>query len=213
MPTPHPAESKPLTLLCLASFEKGQRFLSEARRQGCRVFLLTSDSLRGKVDWPTQDIEEIFYIPDSEKEWDMQTTLYGVAHLCRTIEVDRIVPLDDFDLEKAAYLREHFRIPGLGETPTRFFRDKLAMRMKADEHDIPVPPFTATINYEQITQYVDSVTPPWVLKPRMMAGALGIKKYAQRQEVWARIHSLGDQQSFFVLEQIIPADTFHVVQL
>src|SRR3954451_19896414 len=101
METDHHSSGKTLTLLCLASFEKGQRFLSEAKRQGCRVFLLTSQSLRGKAEWPVEDIEEIFYMPDTEKDWDMQGTLYGVAHLSRTIDFDRIVPLDDFDLEKA----------------------------------------------------------------------------------------------------------------
>jgi hypothetical protein len=32
-----------------------------------------------------------------------------------------VVALDDFDLEMAASLREHLRIPGMGETTTRYF--------------------------------------------------------------------------------------------
>ena len=68
--------------------------------------------------------------------------LYGVCHLCRTQRIDRIIPLDDFDLEKASFLREHLRLPGLGETATRYFRDKLAMRTRAAEHDIAVPDHT-----------------------------------------------------------------------
>ncbi|MBV9442097.1 MAG: ATPase, partial [Acidobacteriaceae bacterium] len=146
--------SRPLTLLCLASFEKGHDFLKEAKRQGCRVFLLTSLSIRDTANFSREDLDDIFYMPDVDHEWNMDHTLRAVAHLCRKERVDRVVPLDDFDLEKASFLRENLRIPGLGESATRYFRDKLAMRMRARENDIPVPPFTATINYHDITNFV-----------------------------------------------------------
>lgn len=200
----------PLTFLCLASYDKGHRFLEEAKRQGCRVLLLTSLSLQDTAKWPRESLDDIFYMPDQEHEWNLQHMVLAVSHVCKTTQIDRIVALDDFDLEKAAMLREHLRLPGLGETATRFFRDKLAMRMRAAENGIRVPEFTAVFNYEKITEFVDSVPPPWVLKPRLMAGAIGIKKFDRRQDVWDRIHSIGDQQSFFVLERFIPGDIFHV---
>ncbi|MBV8811326.1 MAG: ATPase [Acidobacteriaceae bacterium] len=204
---PEPA----LTFLCLASYEKGHRFLEQAKRQGCRVLLLTSQSLQDTAKWPRESLEDIFYMPDPEPhEWNLQHMLLSVSHLYRTRVIDSIVALDDFDLEKAAMLREHLRLPGLGETATRYFRDKLAMRMRAAANRIRVPEFTPTFNYEAITRFVDTVAPPWVLKPRLMAGALGIKKFHHRQEVWDRIHALADEQSYFVLERFIPGDIFHV---
>jgi len=202
--------AQPLTLLCLASFEKGHRFLTEAKRLGCRVYLLTSLSLRERARFPRHDLDDIFYMPDVSNEWDLKETANAVSHLSRTVQIDRIIPLDNFDLEKASALREHLRIKGLGETATRFFRDKLAMRMKAAENGIPVPEFTATINYQQITRFVDTVPSPWVLKPRLMAGAIGIRKFNDRQDLWNRIHSLGDRQSYFVLERFVPGNIFHV---
>jgi len=36
----------------------------------------------------------------------------------------RVVTLEDFDVEKVAALREHLRIPEMGDTTTRYFRDK-----------------------------------------------------------------------------------------
>lgn len=129
----------PSTFLCLASYDKGHPFLEEAKRQGCRVLLLTSLSLKHTAKWPHESLDDIFYMPDEEHEWNLQHMLLSVSYLCRTNRIDRIVPLDDFDLEKAAMLREHLRLPGLGETATRFFRDKLAMRMRAAEHGIRVP--------------------------------------------------------------------------
>jgi hypothetical protein len=195
-------------MLCLASYEKGQPFLEEARRQGCRLLLLTSQSLEHK--WPAQLYDEIFYMPDREFEWNLQHMLQGVNHLARRERIERIVPLDDFDLEKASLLREHLRVPGFGESATRYFRDKLAMRMRAAESGIRVPAFTATAHYRDITDFLAQVPPPWVLKPRLLAGAMGIRKCHSKEEVWETIHGLGDEQSYFVLEQFVPGAIFHV---
>ena len=54
------------------------------------------------------------------------------------------------------------------------------------------------------------VTPPWVLKPRSEASSMGIKKIHHADELWPLLDTLGDQQSFFVLEQFVPGDVFHV---
>ncbi len=204
------SNGSPLTFLCLASYEKGHQALEALKRHGCRVFLLTSLSLKDKAKWPREALEDIFYMADRDHAWDLQDMLKGVSHLARTVQIDRIMALDDFDVEKAALLREHLRIPGLGETATRYFRDKLAMRMRAAENGIPVPAFSSTFNYQKITDFLERVPGPWVLKPRLMAGAIGIRKFHTAQEVWDRIHGLGDEQSFFVLERFVPGDIFHV---
>lgn len=124
-----------LTILCIATYEKGQEFLRECKRRGCRVLLLTVDKLRD-ANWPREAVDEFFYVPRDIPREDL---LKGVSHVARTQAVDRIVPLDDFDVETAALLREHLRIPGMGETTARYFRDKLAMRVKARNAGILVP--------------------------------------------------------------------------
>jgi hypothetical protein len=44
--------SRPLTVLCIASYEKGHEFLRECKRQSCTVLLLTSESLMNVANWP-----------------------------------------------------------------------------------------------------------------------------------------------------------------
>ena len=51
----------PLTILCLASYHKGFEFLREAKRQGCRVLLVTSESLRD-AEWPRESLDDIFFM-------------------------------------------------------------------------------------------------------------------------------------------------------
>ncbi|MBI5472591.1 MAG: ATP-grasp domain-containing protein [Ignavibacteriae bacterium] len=198
-----------LTLLCITSFHKGFDFLREAKRQGARVILLTSKSLE-QAEWPKESIDEIYYIPDVDKEWNMNDVISGVSYMARTVHFDKIVALDDFDVEKAAALREHLRFPGMGDSTARHFRDKLAMRTKAADVGIPVPAFVHILNYEKIKAYLASVPPPYVLKPRMQAGAIGISKIHNEQELWDALSVLGDKQSFYLLEQFTPGDVFHV---
>jgi biotin carboxylase len=202
--------ANPLTILCLASYEKGHDFLRECRRQGCRVLLLTSLSLRDTAEWPREAIDEIFYMPDVEGKWDPLQTRDAVSHLARTEKIERLVPLDDFDLEMAAYLREHLRIRGLGESSTRFFRDKLAMRMQAQASGIAVPDFQHVLHDASLDQFLDRVPGPWVVKPRMMAGAIGIKKAHSATEFWEIVGHLGNERSLYLVERFIPGDVFHV---
>ncbi len=199
-----------MTVLCIASYEKGYEFLREAKRQGCRVLLLTSHSLKDSAKWPMESIDEIYYMPDEQKKWDRQQTLNAVSYLARTEQLDRIVPLEDFDLEMAASLREHLRIPGMGETTTRYFRDKLAMRRQAADKGLNIPDFVHVLNYETVNAFLDRVPAPWVLKPRFMAGAIGIKKVYSKVEFWNIVSALGDDQSNYLVEKYIPGHIFHV---
>ena len=55
-------ESRPPTFLCITTYEKGQDFMRECKRRGCRVFLLTAEKLRD-ADWPRESLDDTFYLP------------------------------------------------------------------------------------------------------------------------------------------------------
>ncbi|MGH9594225.1 MAG: ATP-grasp domain-containing protein, partial [Bryobacteraceae bacterium] len=175
-----------------------------------RVFLVTSHSLKDRAQWPMDSVDEVFYMQDEDQKWHRSNTLKGISYLARNHQIDRIVPLDDFDLEMAAFLREHLRIPGMGETTTRYFRDKLAMRMQAREAGLNIPEFVHVLNHGRIDEFLRTVPAPWVLKPRLLAGAIGIKKVHNAEEAWHLINLLGDEQSFYLLERYITGEIFHV---
>ncbi len=201
--------TRPLTMLCLASYEKGAEFMREVKRQGWRVYLVTSESIRD-ANWPRESLDDIFFMPDENKKWRLNDVILGVSYLARTHHIDRIVALDDFDVETAAALREHLRVPGMGETTGRYFRDKLAMRAKAREQGVPVPPFTAVFNDEVVNHYLAEVPGPWLVKPRSEASTIGIKRTAAPEEVWNILNQLGDRRSFYLLEKFIPGEVYHV---
>src|ERR1039458_7499050 len=102
------------------------------------------------------------------------------------------------------------RIPGMGETTTRYFRDKLAMRMQAMEAGLNVPEFVHLLNDAKVREFTERVPPPWVLKPRGMAGANGVPLIHSLDELRAADWALGDKRSFFLVERYISGDVCHV---
>lgn len=199
------APGKP-RFLCITSYEKGQAFLEECAALGCRVVLLTVDKLR-HADWPKPVLEDFITMPEG---LTLQQITNTVTYRARSKRFDRIVALDEFDMETVAHLREHMRIPGMGRTLTAHFRDKLVMREKASEAGFLVPEFTRVLVHPELRDWMKHVPAPWVLKPRSQASAIGIRKMQTADEVWRTLEQLGDRQSNYVLERFVPGDIFHV---
>ena len=197
---------RPLTILCISSYEKGQEFIRACKGMGCRVLLLTVEKLRN-ADWPFECIDEVFTMPE---ELPLQSLIYAVSYTARSQLIDRIVALDEFDMENVSALREHLRIPGMGLTTVRYFRDKLAMRARAKETGILAPEFVHVLNYDGLRGFMSRVPGPWLLKPRSQASGIGMKKIHKQDELWPWLDQLGDQQSFYLLEQFVPGSVYHV---
>jgi hypothetical protein len=199
-----------LSFLLISSYYKGSEFIKACKESGNRVYFLTSLKLKGEP-WPYDSIDEAFYLEEGEDgQWNQQDMLGGIAWLMRKAKIDRIVALDDFDVEKAAMIREEFRIPGMGQTTARYFRDKLAMRTRAKEAGIRIPPFSPLFNDGEIAAYLDEIDGPWLIKPRGEASATGIKKCNNKEEFYTALEKLGDQRHRYLVEQFRPGDVYHV---
>ena len=197
---------RPITILCVSSYEKGQEFLRTCKSLGCTVLLLTVEKFR-HASWPREAIDEMFFMPP---ELPLRDMIHAVSYAARTRHIDRIVALDEFDMENVAALREHLRLPGIGLTTVRYFRDKLAMRMQAREAGIRVPEFSPVLNYDDLRKFMQRVPGPWLLKPRAQASGIGMKKIQSVEELWPWLDQLDDQQSEYLLEQFIPGSVFHI---
>jgi len=199
----------PHTFLCICSYFKGEDFLIASKEAGNRVYLITSLKLKDE-NWPWDHIDDVFFMEEQEDGfWNMEHLIQAVAYQMRSIRIDRFVALDDFDVEKVSRLREQFRIPGMGDTTSRYFRDKLAMRVKARLEGIPVPAFTSLFNDAQINEYADTISPPWMIKPRSEASAVGIKKIETKERLWEILNELGDDRHRYLLEKFSPGKVFH----
>jgi hypothetical protein len=114
-------------------------------------------------------------------------------------QVDAIVALDDYDVEKATYLRENLRIDGMGQTTGRYFRD-------SDAHESEKlwyfhPCFCSLFNDHDINTFADNVSPPWVLKPR---SSLSVRYYKSMETLWIHITEMGNNRFKYLLENSNP---------
>ncbi len=98
----------------------------------------------------------------------------------------------------------------MGETTARYFRDKLAMRARAKDRGIAIPEFVHVLNHAKVHRFLATVPAPWLLKPRSEASSVGITKFDRPDDVWKSIEELGDLQSNYLIERMIPGDVFHV---
>jgi biotin carboxylase len=206
-------KSRPLNILCVSRYFKGSDMMKTLHHDGHKVYLVTITKLKDNP-WPYDCIEEAYYLEENEEgKWNNDHLIEGMAYKMRTTRFDIFISLDDFDVENAALLREYFRIPGMGETTARYFRDKLAMRKKAREEGIPIPDFSDLFNDDDIHVFADKVSPPWLIKPRGQASATGIQKIHSKEELWQALDKLGNNRHKFLIEKFAPGSVFHVDSL
>ena len=206
------SDSRPLNVVCLATYFKGGDFLRECKSRGCQVFLVTKENTLAE-HWPRESIDELIAVPN-----DASPALFIdlAAFISRQFKIDRIVALEEFDVITAALMREHFCLPGLSSSRAKSFRDKLAMAVVASAAGVDVPAFVPLINPGEIRDFITRVPPPWIIKPRSDVSAIGIRKVSGHEEVWRTVDelnardSLRERASYYLLAQFIPGEVFHV---
>lgn len=206
------SSSSPVNVVCVASHFKGRDFLLECKRQGAHVELLTRERTRGE-NWPLDSLDGLHALPDDA---GAELVVHAAAHLGRRRKLHALIALEEFDVITAALVREHLRLPGMDCARARVFRDKLAMRVRAGEKGLRVPEFVPLFNFQEVGEYMNSVPPPWVLKPRSDVSSSGVRRLEEAEQVWRAIDALDarpalqDRSSYYLLERYIAGEVFHV---
>lgn len=209
------ARLKPLNVICFATFFKGGDFMRECHERGCRVILITKEKML-EEDWPRDVLHDLFALPNDAP---VELFLDLVSHIASTTRPARIIALEEFDVVIAALAREHLCLAGMSSVTAKTFRDKLSMGVKARDHGIKLPEFVGAINHEDISEYLNRVPPPWVLKPRSDVSAIGIRKLESAEEVWPLLEemnqrdALRERASYYLISQFISGEVFHVDSL
>jgi biotin carboxylase len=204
--------TRPLNIVCLATYFKGGDFIRECKRLGCNVILITKEKML-EEDWPRDSLDDLIAVPnDAGPPLMIDLT----AFIGRKLKVDRVVALEEFDVMTAALIREHFCLPGMSSSTAKTFRDKFRMAEAARAGGILLPDFVPLINADEVRDFMERVPPPWIIKPRSDVSAIGIRKVEDSAEVW-RItgemnerENLRERSSYYVLAQFIAGEVFHV---
>src|SRR5688572_32531261 len=103
------SETRPLNIICFASYFKGGDFMRECKHLGCSVILITKEKML-KEDWPHDSLDDLIAVPN-----DAGVPLFIdlVTFISRKTKPDLIVALEEFDVMTAALVREHLCLPGM----------------------------------------------------------------------------------------------------
>jgi biotin carboxylase len=204
--------TRPLNIICLATYFKGVDFIRECKRLGCNVVVITKEKML-QEDWPRDSLDDLIAVPNDSGPPLM---IDLVAFIARKMKPDRVVALEEFDVMTAALIREHFCLPGIGSSMAKTFRDKYLMAVSVKAAGVVLPAFVPLIHPDDVREFMERVPPPWIIKPRQDVSAIGIRKVNEPAEVWQSIDEINGREhlreraSYYLLAQFVPGEVFHV---
>lgn len=93
---------------------------------------------------------------------------------CKEHKPAAIINTSEFDVVRAAQLRDRFGINGQCASNAVLFRDKIAMKTKVASAGLNVPRFIRATNAIQLLDFVEEVGFPVIIKPISGAGTVGV---------------------------------------
>ena len=109
----------------------------------------------------------------------------AVARVAEDTGLDAIYGRGEFDVERAARLRERLGLPGQTLAEAVLFRDKVAMKARARAAGVPAPDFAAVETPGQLADFAAAHGHRVVLKPRSRSGGVGVQVCRSPAEVAA----------------------------
>ncbi|GFE23065.1 ATP-grasp domain-containing protein [Streptomyces nigrescens] len=127
---------------------------------------------------------------------------------------DRVIALSEFDILRAARLRELFGVPGQDVASATAFRDKLVMKRILAKAGIPLAPFAPVANLQDLLGFIEQQGFPVVVKPRRGGGSMDVHVLHDPQDVESLLaahRDLGtDDGAQLLAEKYIEHELVHV---
>ncbi|MFC8224067.1 ATP-grasp domain-containing protein [Streptomyces sp. NPDC057362] len=137
-----------------------------------------------------------------------------VLRLHAEFGIDEIIAMAEFDLLRAARLRDLLALPGQSEHSATAFRDKLVMKDLLSEAGVPLAPYTAAPNATSLVRFTREHGFPVVVKPRRGGGSAGVQVLRDDNELWAYAAQFdglgGDDGAPLLVEAYVDHELFHV---
>ncbi|MGB6976312.1 MAG: hypothetical protein WBE18_02505, partial [Gammaproteobacteria bacterium] len=135
--------------------------------------------------------------------------------LYQTFKFERVIALREFDLIRAARIRDYLSLPGQKPKAVELFRDKFLMKNRAKKIGLKVPKFAKIDNTLDLLKFIKKVNYPIIIKPRKKAGNLGFKVLKNKKDFLQfiiEISGISDIEEPFdmLAEEYIEASMAHV---
>jgi hypothetical protein len=121
-------EGRPLTILCVSSYEKGQEFIRTCKAIGCHVLLLTVEN-SGILTGHSECLDDIFTMPEG---LPLQGLIYSVSYIARSKRSTASSRWTNSTWKMSPRCASTCAFPAWAHDRA-LLRDKLAMRSRAQE--------------------------------------------------------------------------------
>lgn len=177
----------------------GMRIVTMAKNRTVATIKFFDDYIPGDV----ADPEDVLH---AVKDYENKTGATPMA----------AIPINDFTVRAASLVAEHYGLMGNSRETIHQCRDKLVMKQRLQDAGLPVPRFAAFNTMEELTVCIQEIGLPVVIKPREMAGSLGVIKISCEEEIEssfsrcvADVLSINGEahapEDLFLVEEYIPA--------
>lgn len=174
---------------------------------GAQIWMITSP---GAVDIEP-DIEGTYVVDDYDvtgQVEDLAVALY------RERPYAHIVALSEYDILRAARLREFLGLPGQDYESALAFRDKVVMKDYWAAASLPITPYTAVDTATDLLEFAARHGFPVVVKPRRAAGSRGVSVLRDHQQLSAWLRDVWSMplsgMSGWMAEEFVDGQMMHV---
>ena len=130
----------------------------------------------------------------------------AVPFLKKAHNIDTIIALSEVDQEAAAYLRSCFYIPGLKSSEILKFRNKVEMKIIAEQSNILVPRYSP-LDHPKFKKFIKTTHYPLILKPKNGVSSEGVIKVNNEETLTSILKSIPNEN--YECEEYIDGKIFH----
>ncbi|MGY1502630.1 ATP-grasp domain-containing protein [Streptomyces sp. QTS52] len=146
-------------------------------------------------------------------EFDDYTTNPAVVETARdwirSYGIDTVIAFSEYDVLRAALLRDEFGIEGQGVASAEAYRDKLVMKRLLDKAGLPIVPYRPLERPGDLGRFAADVGYPVLVKPRAGTGSRGIRRIEDEQEAAAFDAEQGTSLADHLAETFTPHELLH----
>lgn len=168
------------TVVIVEPVSSGWKLIPKAKRFGHRVIVLTANE--GERIVPDEFLSEADQVVTVDTN-DDDATLQKVVELHAAQPIDGVVPGFEYYVPIANIINAKLGLRGLNPETVFNLRFKNLMRAALQEKGVRVPRFSLLTGQEQLSEAVDHVGFPCVIKPVDGSGSANVRKVVNESEL------------------------------
>ncbi|MFU2510106.1 ATP-grasp domain-containing protein [Pseudoalteromonas sp. ASV78] len=177
------------------------------------LYLLSTTNTIDCIHKADEDIlqyyEKVKFFEDYSENGEVD---YVAMQWLEKYKIDKIIALGEFDLIRAAKLREHYGIAGQNVQSALAYRDKVVMKQYIENTDVALPNYHEVDYGTDLLIGINAIGLPCILKTRSGGGSMGISVLKAHNDVRKALRERfkTQERANLILEAFVECNVYHV---